>query len=787
MARVARARRGASRQAAVTLVDESARCIRLRVRGEVQGVGFRPFVHRLAHELGIHGWVRNDGEGVDVEAQGEAAALDRLVARLASEAPALARISSVERREAPALARDPRFVIEPSGAGAIATGVTPDAAVCRDCLAELFDPAGRRWRYPFINCTHCGPRYTITRALPYDRPQTSMAGFAMCPECRAEYDEPRDRRFHAQPNACARCGPRLTLCRMSGESITAGDPIAATLALLRQGRIVAIKGLGGFHLACDARNAQAVAALRSRKNRDEKPFAVMACNAASLAELAHAGAEDTALLESVERPVVLLRKREGCDAALSGVAPGLAWLGAMLPYTPLHYLLFHEAASRPSGTQWLEAPQPLVLVMTSANPGGEPIVRGNAEAFERLAGIADAVLLHDREIVTRCDDSVVRGTAHGMQFIRRARGFTPRAIRLPHAGPSVLATGGFLKNTVCLTRGDEAFVSQHIGDLDNAATCEALEEAAARLMDLLRIRPEVVAHDLHPDFFSTVHAADLARREGIPAVAVQHHHAHVAAVLAESRIARPAIGLALDGVGLGDDGAAWGGELLLVDGATFERLGRLRTLALPGGDRAAREPWRMAASALHLLGREAQIAPRFPARDGEGLRRLLGSRMPLPRTSSAGRWFDAAAGLLGVREVCAFEGQAAMLLEGLAERATHAHAIEGGYIIAPDGTLDLSPLLDQLCEHGDAVASAAIFHATFAAALAEWALGAARSTGIPRVVLGGGCFLNRILSNEVRRRLEAEGLSVHTASQVPPNDGGLSLGQAWVAMQRGGG
>lgn len=779
-------------------------CRRIRVRGQVQGVGFRPFVYRLARELGLAGWVRNDAEGVEIQVQGAVHVVAALLDRLQAEAPPLARIAALEVSDAPrGEARG--FVIEESRGGNANTAVTPDTAVCADCLAELFDPADRRWRYPFINCTHCGPRYTITRGLPYDRPQTSMAAFAQCPSCRTEYDAPDHRRFHAQPNACPRCGPQPALHDAVGRMLAVADPVAETVARLARGEIVAIKGLGGFHLACDARNSAAVARLRERKHREEKPLAVMLANAASTAAFARVLPEERSLLECRERPVVLLQKRAGCDAALPGIAPGLEWLGVMLPYTPLHHLLFHEAAGRPAGTAWLAQPQPLVLVMTSANPGGEPIVRDNDEAFTRLAGIADAFLLHDRDIVTRCDDSVVRlvgaalsprsstaavrteaplpqDAAPTAQFIRRARGYTPQAIRLPRSGPSVLAMGGFLKNTVCLTRGDEAFVSQHIGDLDNAPTCAALEETAAKLMDLLQIAPQIVAHDLHPDFHSTRYAAEFARIRGLRTVAVQHHHAHVAAVAAEHGVTGPLLGLALDGVGLGEDGGIWGGELLRAEAAGFQRIGHLRELRLPGGDRAAREPWRMAAAALHLLGRGGEIEGRWAHCAAAPLRRMLEAGFNAPQTSSCGRWFDAAAGLLGVKDAVAFEGQAAMLLEGLADRHGKVDALEDGFVIGASGVLDLTPLLAWLADVRDVGYAAARFHATLAAALAQWVVGAAGESGLRRVALGGGCFLNRILAAALRTRLEAAGLEVLEARQVPPNDGGLSLGQAWVAM-----
>ncbi|MBI4989820.1 MAG: carbamoyltransferase HypF [Rhodocyclales bacterium] len=780
---------------------QSLVCRRIRVRGQVQGVGFRPFVYRLAQELQLAGWVRNDAEGVDIEAQGAAQAVDALIARLETEAPPLASVTSVESSEAP-LTDAHGFEIKVSLHGTANTSVTPDTATCPDCLAELFDPANRRWRHAFINCTHCGPRYTLTLRLPYDRPHTSMAAFEMCPACRAEYDAPADRRFHAQPNACPQCGPRLALRDAAGGPLTVADPIAETLARLQRGEIVAIKGLGGYHLACDASNAAAVARLRERKNREEKPFAVMMANAASVERFTEVDAGERLLLESRERPVVLLKKRAGCDAALPGVAPGLGELGVLLPCTPIQFLFFHEAAGRPAGTAWLAVPQRLTLVMTSANPGGEPIVRGDDEALARLRGIADAYLLHDREIVTRVDDSVMRVDCRSgfsptrnsstadcrpegrPTFIRRARGFTPKAIKLARPGPAVLATGGFLKNTICLTRGDEAFLSQHIGDLDNAPTCRALEETAQRLMELLEIEPEIVAHDLHPDFHSTRFAADFARERGLKSVAVQHHHAHIAAVAAEHGVTGPLLGLALDGVGMGTDKGSWGGELLQVDNERFARLGHLRELALPGGDKAAREPWRMAAAALFALGRGGEIRARFPQQRAAGaVAMMLGGNAHTPPTSSCGRWFDAAAGLAGVREVAAFEGQAAMLYESQSAQYGEVDALDGGFVLGEDGTLDLLPLLARLADERNAGLSAALFHATLAEALAAWVQRAAQESGLRRVALGGGCFLNRILGEGVRRRLQARGFEVLEARRAPPNDGGLGLGQAWVAMQ----
>lgn len=761
---------------------------RLTVRGLVQGVGFRPFVYRLAQELALNGWVRNDAGGVTLEVQGTADAQAGLLHRLRAEIPPLARIDHLDVLSVPADPDAKGFTIlaSDSAGGELTASIGPDTAVCPACLAELFDPANRRYRYAFINCTDCGPRYTITRCLPYDRAQTSMARFSQCPVCLAEYTEPAWRRFHAEPNACPDCGPQLALVDASGRSIF-GDPVAETLVRIRHGEIVAIKGLGGFHLVCDARNAAAVGALRERKQREEKPLALMLANVASCMDWVEAGDDEIAELTSRVRPIVLLRKKAGADEQLAGVAPGLAWLGVMLPCTPLHYLLFHEAAGSPSGLQWLTAPQPLALVMTSANPHGEPLVTDNAEALKSLQGIADAFLLHDRDIVIRCDDSVLRRLpgSGGPQFIRRARGYTPCAIPLSGSRPDVLALGGFYKNTLCFTRGDQAFLSQHIGDLDRVANCRSLEAMVEHMRELLDVRPHAIAHDLHPDFFSTQLAQQLAERWQVPAVAVQHHHAHIGAVLAEHKIDAPVLGLALDGIGFGSDGAVWGGELLLVDGAHFERLGHLRPIGLPGWDRAAREPWRMGAAALALLGRQSEIAERYADEPGAAVLVQMLER-GVPQTTSMGRYFDAVAGLLGIQPHMRFEGQAAMRLEGLAERygrvdvsaALHGLAGESGSLI-----LDLAPLLQAISSVSDAGYGAAVFHAALVPALADWVEAAADSSGIRTVACGGGCFLNALLAGGLRRKLEGRGIGMLEARLVPPGDGGLALGQAWVAQR----
>lgn len=755
---------------------------RIAVRGQVQGVGFRPYVFRLAGELGLRGWVRNCGEGVEIELQGPATALQTFAARLGNEAPPLASIAAIEQLTAPLVTAPPPFFIATSHADATRTSAVPDAAVCGECLAELFGPGDRRYRYPFINCVCCGPRFTIACILPFDRVNTSMATFMQCPACRQEYQNPADRRFHAQANACSQCGPLPSFHNAEGADLTVSDVVASAVEAIRGGNIVALKGLGGFHLLCDARNGEAVARLRVRKGREAKPFAVMAANAFSLSPWMRLGEEERRLLESPARPIVLLEKTTDCDHTLPGVAPGIGRLGAMLPYTPLHYLMFHEAAGRPAGTVWLQQLQTLLLVCTSGNVGGEPLVIDNQEALARLRGIADFFVVHNREIQQRCDDSVMKIMNRAPLFVRRARGFVPQPIKLARSGPALLAFGGDLKNTLCLTRGDEAFISQHNGDLDNAAARRALEETLVRFMQTLNISPDCVVHDRHPDFFSSRLARRYAAERNLPCLSVQHHHAHIAAVMAEHGLDGPVLGVALDGLGWGDDGSLWGGELLRVEGVDCRRLGHLYSLALPGGDRAAREPWRMAASALQALGRSDEIKRRFPHPGAEIVIQMLEKRVNAPLTSSAGRCFDAAAGLLGVADRSSYEGQAAMLLETLAMRHGPVLPDRDGYGVEQDGVLNLLPLLARLAQEQDIAYGAALFHATLVAALNEWVQRGAAREGVRDVVLGGGCFMNGILSKGLCDGLQAAGLNVYIAQQVPPNDGGLSLGQAWVAI-----
>lgn len=732
--------------------------LRIRVRGRVQGVGFRPFVHALARELGLAGTVRNDADGVLVEAWG--ARVGELPRLLRERAPPLARVDAVEAQGPAGRGAPETFrIVETVGGGHVRTDIGPDAATCEACLDELFDPADRRHLHPFITCTHCGPRFTITARLPYDRPQTSMAGFPMCAACGREYSDPTDRRFHAETTCCPACGPRLSMAP------------AAIAELLARGAIVAIKGLGGYHLACDARDESAVARLRARKQREARPLAVMVANLASARAIAAIDEREAQLLSSRERPIVVVEALPGNGIAPS-VSQDLPTVGLILPYTPVHHLLFHAAAGAPADPGWRRRALPTALVMTSANPHGEPLVHTDADARARLAGIADAIVDHDRAIVVRCDDSVLRVVDGAPAFIRRARGFVPEPIDLGREVPPLLATGAYLKNTVCVTRGREAFVSQHVGDLDGPEARRFLHETATHLQRILDVRPQRVATDLHPDFPGRA----LADALGLPRIDVQHHHAHVASVLAEHHVAGPALGLALDGYGHGADGGAWGGELLRVDGAAFERIGHFAPLALPGGDRCAREPWRCASSVLHQMGQGRSIAARFADQPLAGLVARLLAAGGVSTTSSAGRWFDAACGLLGLHPSAAYEGQAPMALEALVRTP---RVLEGAWRIE-GGVLDPLPLLAAI-DGMDLRAGAEAFHGTLIAALADWAGRAAQATGLATVALSGGCFLNRVLNEGLADALRARGLRPLLPRALPPNDGGIALGQAAVA------
>jgi len=711
---------------------------RIRVRGVVQGVGFRPFVHRLARREGLDGRVWNDGEGVVVEIEGRSDALDAFVAALAGEAPPLARVTSLAaERVAPAGERG--FLVVASRGGGSTALVPPDAATCDDCLHELFDPADRRYRYPFVNCTNCGPRLTIVTRIPYDRANTTMAGFPLCPECRREYEDPADRRFHAEPIACPACGPRLSM------------PLEEAVAALLDGAIVAVKGLGGYHLACDATSEDAVARLRERKRREERPLAVMCADPLALAE---ATGEELDLLRSPARPIVLVRRRGDAPAPVApSVAPGTPWLGLMLPYTPLHHLLCADVG-RP-------------LVMTSGNSTDEPIAYDDDAARLRLGGIADVFLAHDRPIHRRCEDSVVRARFP----LRRSRGHAPSALPLPvPLDRPLVAAGAELKSTFCVARDGEAYLSSHLGDLTGEEAHTAFRRDLRLWLEMLGVEPAAIACDLHPDYLSTRWAWE----QGVPVIEVQHHHAHAAACLAEHGETGPALAVVLDGTGFGTDGAIWGGEVLRCDLVGFERLAHLEPVPLPGGEAAVREPWRVAAAYLERAARPV------PWGRWELVRQSLAVNAPL--SSGAGRLFDACAALLGVRERISYEGQAAIELEHLAADVgarEYDCAVESGVIWGSDL---VAAAHDDLRAGRERAEIAAAFHEGVAAAFAAACLDLA--DGPDTVVLSGGCLQNLRLLESLRARLERAGFRVLTHAAVPPNDGGVSYGQAAVAAAR---
>ena len=718
-----------------TALEDTAERRRLRVRGVVQGVGFRPFVHRLATRLELAGFVLNDGEGVVVEIEGASDALDRFVDELAADAPPLARVESVTAEHVVATG-ERGFVVETSRPGRATALVPPDVATCEACLAELFDPGDRRYRYPFLNCTDCGPRFTIVRTVPYDRPNTTMAGFPLCEDCRREYEDPTNRRFHAEPIACPACGPRLSV------------PLEDAVRVLRAGGIVAVKGLGGYHLACDAGNEDALVRLRERKHREEKALAVMTSAPERLAQLT---LEEEALLRSPAHPIVLVRRRDGAPVA-EAVAPGSPWLGLMLPYTPLHHLLCADAGR--------------ALVMTSGNVTDEPISVTDQDARLRLSSIADLFLAHDRPIKRRCEDSVVR-----VEFpVRRSRGYTPASLPLPASAPPLVAAGAELKSTFCLARDGEAFLSAHLGDLTTEDAFGAFRADLALYLDMLDIQPTAVACDLHPDYLSTRWAYE----QGLPLVEVQHHHAHAAACLAEHGETGPALAVVLDGTGFGTDGTIWGGEVLHCDLESFERVAHLEPIPLPGGEAAVREPWRVAASYLETAERPV------PWERWALVRQSLAVNAPL--SSGAGRLFDAVAAVLAVRERVSYEGQAAIELEYLAGAVTappYACRVADGVVHGADL---VRAVHDDLHAGRDRAEIAAAFQEGLAAAFTRACL--AGGADCDTVVLSGGCLQNLRLLESLRNRLEASGFRVLSHSRVPPNDGGISYGQAAVAVAR---
>lgn len=747
----------------------------IAIEGVVQGVGFRPAVCRLANRHQLTGSVRNSLQGVLVDVEGDVDALDRFLRELTSLAPSASRRAvqwQTPRGGAGA------FAIEPSDLeGPARLLPTPDAPTCEDCLAELRDSRARRHRYPLLTCAVCGPRFTIVRALPFDRERTAMADFPPCARCRLEYDTQGDRRFHAETIACPACGPRLALRGPDGTAIGAGDPVAAAAAALVEGAIVAIKGIGGYHLACDATRTDAVAELRRRKRRDAKPLAVMVEDVEAARGLCEVSEVEARLLASAARPIVLLVRRP--DAPLApDVAPGTRRLGLMLPYTPIHHLLL-DAAARP-------------LVMTSGNASDDVIAYRDDDAAGRLRSIADLVLTHDRPIERFCDDSVAQVVGEAPRLVRRARGYVPLAIRLPVAAPRpILACGGDLKSAFALLRGREAFVSQHVGDLTHERAFRAWVDALGRLRSLLDVAPAVVAHDLHPAYRSTVYARSL---DGVERMAVQHHHAHVASCLADNGVDRRVIGVAWDGTGHGADGHAWGGEFLVADLAGFARAGHLEYVPLPGGDRAAREPWRMAAAFLRAAYGDAMhdLDLAFVRRLDRPAWRLLGQAaargLNAPLTSSAGRLFDAVASLLGVRDHVGFEAQAAMELEALAEpRADRTYptaVVERDAVLVVRTPDIVRGVVEDLVRRTPAATIAARFHATLADVLVQVCRRLRERTGLDAVALSGGVFQNAWLLDSAISALGAAGFEVYSHRQVPANDGGLALGQAAVAARR---
>ena len=750
----------------------------IEVSGIVQGVGFRPYIYRLATERRLAGTVINTCSGVTIEIQGPRRAVEDFVVRLPSEAPPLARITGLTVLDVPCNGdREFRILVSRRGE-AVQTLISPDVAICDDCLRELLDSHDRRHRYPFINCTNCGPRFTIVRDIPYDRPHTSMAVFPMCPACQAEYDDPRNRRFHAEPNACWDCGPQLEFRDLNGHRIQGRDPLAEAAAVLRLGSVVAVKGLGGFHLAVDATNAAAVALLRERKRRAEKPFAIMVPRLAVAEQICELDDDARTVLQSVKRPILLLRRRHPSPIA-DEVAPFNRYLGIFLPYTPLHHLLFAEGRFT-------------ALVMTSGNLSEEPIAIDNREALSRLSGLADYFLMHNREILLRCDDSVVRVMGGRMRQIRRSRGYVPAPVFLKNLVPPLLAVGGELKNTICMTKDKHAFVSQHVGDLENLESYKFFEEAVGHLGKILEIQPEIIAYDLHPDYFSTKWAL---AQSGKQLVGVQHHHAHIASCMAENQLDGKVIGFALDGAGYGSDGHIWGGEVLVADFEGFERAAHFEYVPLPGGAAAIHEPWRMAVSYLaHHFGRDFLKLPipfvqQLESRKLDLVLRMLDRSINSPVTSSCGRLFDAVAALIGVREQVSYEAQAAIELEMAIDGSSPSspyhleiQAAASGWII---GT---RPLFESVLNDIRRQIPVAEISCCFHNGLVETFVGLAdrlrQQTSLKRICLSGGTFHNLYLLQHLTSRLTSKGFDVFTHSEVPAGDGGLSLGQVLIASER---
>jgi len=737
---------------------------RIYINGIVQGVGFRPFVYRLARSLGLLGFVRNSAAGVVIEAQGEAAKLRDFIRRLGSEAPALAQIESLEAEECIEHREEAFTIIVSDREGDAMTHISPDSAVCKDCLRDLEDPSGRYFNYPFVNCTNCGPRFTIIKRLPYDRPFTSMAGFDMCPDCAAEYNDPQNRRFHAQPVACTKCGPQLWLADCKGKRIESDNAVTECARLLKKGSIVAVKGIGGFHLAADARNDIALRNLRRRKRRASRPFALMLPDLETAKKLCRISAAESKALLSAQRPIVLLRRRDlsGFSAISGLVAPGQKYLGAMLPYAPLHHLLMKHFPA---------------LVMTSANLSDEPIVIDNDDALQRLGAVADYFLFHDRDILQRCDDSIVAESNGEVRLLRRARGYVPAPLALPgRCSQSILAAGAEQKCTIAVNKGRSVYLSQHIGDLDNPQALGFFNETINHLCSIFEVKPALIVHDLHPHYLST----QWAQKQNAPKMSVQHHHAHLAAVLAENEFESPALGLILDGTGYGTDGTIWGGEVLVGNALNFKRVAWQEPVPMPGGEASIHEPWRMALSWLNDLPgcEELPVFKTLSIYRRNLIREMISKKINSPLTSSCGRLFDAVSAMLDICAVAEYEAQPAIMLEMAAD-----DAFEETYNIkvnTEEGAFDVRPLLKLLLEDHlrgrDVAETSALFHNTLASMYAQIALTVARQWGLEHVALSGGVFQNRLFTKRLQKRLTESGLKVLTHKKVPCNDGGIAFG-----------
>ena len=757
--------------------------VEILVRGIVQGVGFRPFVFKLATRFAIHGSVTNTSEGVVIRARGQDEKLFSFIEAISSEAPPLAKILEVHYEPLPAVLSADSFTIVASRSSADSQAIIPpDISVCLDCKIELEDRNDRRFRYPFTNCTNCGPRFSIVETIPYDRPKTSMKDFEMCQLCSAEYGNPADRRFHAQPNACPECGPQLSWHDGNGTELSVEDVLKTAIDALRQDKILAIRGLGGFHLCASGLSNRAVAALRRRKNRPDKPLAIMVKDLDSAREFCRISAPEAEVMTSPAHPIVLLAPRPESGLA-DNLAPGMGDIGVMLPYTPLHHLLFEEPGC------------PAALVMTSGNWSGEPICTSNSDALDRLSSIADFYLLHNRDIVTRVDDSVVKHIGGSPRLLRRARGYVPAPLEVDYDLPPLIGCGGGLKSTFSLSRGRTIFPSQHIGDLFNLASYEFYQESIENLKRLLQIEPVAVSCDLHPDYLSSRYGTEL----DLPLYRIQHHHAHAAAVMAEHGLAGPVLGVILDGTGYGPDNTIWGGEILKADLASFERLGSLETFGLPGGDAAAEEPWRMALSLLHKIGQldhAADLLNEIETAHRSVVMQMLENDFNSPLTSSCGRLFDGIASLLGLNQVSSFEGQAAMQLESCARQAL-AGNWKDSLIMALDeqgayfhhennqrweiiSSEFVKKVVYDICAGTECSAIALQFHSWLISCISRLVEKLSGTTGITDIVLSGGCMQNKILLEGLIFTLTEMGFSVYTGSQIPVNDGGISIGQTII-------